>query len=1354
MNNNLSFLVSLFFLLPVFLCNSQSSNHNYIKSIEILEPVSIGTFNTNPSSVDKIESVTYYDGFGKAKQQIGIKQSANQKDVVQHMEYDQFGRAIKQYLPLPSTQITGNFITNAQSQITTFYQNNFSDQHPFSEVRYDNSPLNRKLESSAPGNTWELLSASDADHTSKYDYGYNTTDEVLLFEIDEFNTITPLTFTHYPSGELLKNIVKNENWATTDGLLNTKEVFTDKSGKKIAEFSYEEDGGNPKKLSTYYVYDDRGNLRYILPPKLIDNVNTGPPTYNNYSTSWPVNDFLEQGNAGTTPVTLNITNNILTISSSGKSRLGTPASQLLNLQTTKPLNTSSVIPDVYLGIVQGTVEFLGSFTTVDLGDASIINGNLVVDRYYVSYFVDLKISLSLDLGTLASGVNQNDLDDLAFQYNYDVFNRQIEQKVPGKGWEYMVYDQLDRPILTQDANLKLSNEWMFIKYDAFGRTVYSGLYTNASTRSALQSQVDTFINGSSNKSNIESRTTSTSSIGGVSINYSNNAFPNSSLETLSVNYYDDYNFTDSDKPTTPSSIYGQQVTTRTKGLTTASWAKTLDATSWSKNYTYYDEKGRVIYVYQKNHLGGFTENKSELDFRGKIVESETNHKRLSTSTNLKIVDRFEYDHVERPKKHFQTINTQTEELIAENTYNELGQLQTKSVGNALQTINYTYNIRGWLTKFNDVNSLGTDLFAYTLKYNEALEGTASVGVQYNGNIRQTIWKSAHTNLKQSYAFEYDKLNRFTKSVYRENSSLNGGAGKFETYNLTYDANGNIGGLYRKNQSGTIVDNLIYHYNNGNKLMYIVDQSISDGFNNGITGSSAGDYDYDSNGNLIKDLNKNISNIEYNHLDLVKKITFVNGDKIEFTYDASGAKLQMKNTPWGGSATTVDYLGGFQYTGNTLNFFPIPEGFVVYDQGTYKYLYQLRDHLGNVRVGFRNNGGTPQIVSNTDYYVMGLTHNGDYTSGIASNNNYKYQGKEKLEFSGYNMYDFGSRMYDASVGRWFNTDPQSQFSSPYLAMANNPVMVVDPDGEFAFIPILIGAAVGGMLGGIQADMSGGNFWDGLAKGAIMGAVTAGVGEWVKGMDVVKNIGKGFTNGAVVGGSSGLAGGLTSSSLNGGNFGEIIKGGATGLLIGGAIGGLQSGFSAKSHGGNFWTGDGSTFDVPDLNPDASSQVGGGMEYSTKYGKGYLDYFPDMEHPLEYYADGTVPKGGNYTYSSSRGVFVGKRGHDALAVTQYDHVTKRSNMFFARKAFTSPEQLYLTTGHELLHLAHHSAGLFKGFTRGHASIYDWQYRQAKAWGLMDLARSYKVRAGQLSQFWNRNYNWRNFCIDVCPTKDFLHP
>src|SRR5690606_2430889 len=110
-------------------------------------------------------------------------------------------------------------------------------------------------------------------------------------------------------------------------------------------------------------------------------------------------------------------------------------------------------------------------------------------------------------------------------------------------------------------------------------------------------------------------------------------------------------------------------------------------------------------------------------------------------------------------------------------------------------------------------------------------------------------------------------------------------------------------------------------------------------------------------------------------------------------------------------------------------------------------------------------GTRQI---NDYYPYGLA-----IAGIHSDLNeylYKYTSKElqTADFdatlgTGLEMFDFHARFYDPQLGRWFTPDPAEQFSNPYLAMGNNPVVYVDPDGEFIFAAVGIGLAIGAMTG---------------------------------------------------------------------------------------------------------------------------------------------------------------------------------------------------------------------------------------------------------------------------------------------------
>ena len=126
---------------------------------------------------------------------------------------------------------------------------------------------------------------------------------------------------------------------------------------------------------------------------------------------------------------------------------------------------------------------------------------------------------------------------------------------------------------------------------------------------------------------------------------------------------------------------------------------------------------------------------------------------------------------------------------------------------------------------------------------------------------------------------------------------------------------------------------------------------------GASVASAQEYFYDANGNMYKDLNKGISNIGYNHLNLPKEVIKDNGSKIIYTYDAAGIKLRQQ--VFEGTATTptkvVDYVGGLVYENDKLQFMQHPEGRVLFHAATGdeepEYQYHLKDHLGNVRLTF-------------------------------------------------------------------------------------------------------------------------------------------------------------------------------------------------------------------------------------------------------------------------------------------------------------------------------------------------------------------------------------------------------------------
>ena len=165
----------------------------------------------------------------------------------------------------------------------------------------------------------------------------------------------------------------------------------------------------------------------------------------------------------------------------------------------------------------------------------------------------------------------------------------------------------------------------------------------------------------------------------------------------------------------------------------------------------------------------------------------------------------------------------------------------------------------------------------------------SYGSYYNGNISSMNWTANGSS--HSYAFTYDDVNRMLNATH--------GTGAYTEKVTGYDKNGNIAGLQRYGNG--LIDNLTYTYN-GNRLTKVEDATGNTaGFKNGA--SQANEYNYDNNGNLTKDLNKGITNISYNSLNLPKKITYSDGSIVTYLYGADGKKYRTVHVIGGVTTTT-------------------------------------------------------------------------------------------------------------------------------------------------------------------------------------------------------------------------------------------------------------------------------------------------------------------------------------------------------------------------------------------------------------------------------------------------------------------
>jgi RHS repeat-associated protein len=1011
---------------PVYDASLSMSTVNYVRTYAFQQANLSFSDPDNLTQTQAMMNTNYLDGLGRPIQQVTRQGSPLQKDLVSPMDYDRLGRDNRKFLPYVSSSSAGDVQGQPFTSQKSFYQTAAliaNTDLAFSYIDHEDSPLNRPMSQLAPGESWVGTTGLSTQKDVRNEYAINySTDAIRKFEIVLETGVEYLRVTgNFAEGDLVRSKMQDEQGSQVY-------EFQNKSGQTILK---KVEAPNSEWAYTYYVYDDYGNLRYVLPPEF---------------------SKIVHANSGYVPLT-------------------------------------------------------------------------------------------------------TDLNNWAFQYTYDGRKRMITKQVPGAGVVYMVYDNRDRLVLTQDANQRAlaTKYWSFTKYDELNRPILTGIKdtTAALTQAQMQGVVNTYYN---NMTSTTWRKWSETYVGNVAGNvhgYTNKAYPvrtgaASEVDVnkyLSVTYYDNYLFRDlfygsygylneSLSESANGVTYTQPTTEnlRVIGQITGTKTKVLDGISktggavWLRSVNYFDDKYRVIQSYSDNVKGGIDRITNVYDFVGKVIKSKNSHevaydivwseinnlvldkKKLYKPTsvaqafgnnsavslnqlennqngwveftidNLGLADnygheflfaglttdknspitsgyvfylisdntlslyangvrpisvigynkgdvfrisregtniryyhnykllytatgaptaamvmdidvnrwnsgimtarssfsgtginqqvsktttrKFEYDHAGRLLKTWHQVDSGPTILLALNEYNELGQLVDKKLhstvstgANAKQSVDYRYNIRGWLTKMNesDVYALAAgdnvkDYFGFELAYNNDLGTGNASALQYNGNISAMKWSnslSLGAIKENAYNYTYDPLNRIKTSTFKEKAgswSAPANSALAET-GFTYDLNGNILTLQRNDKRTTgWMDNLVYNYGTGtarsNKLLRVED--LGDdyaGFVDGNAGTTD-DYRYDSNGNMINDLNKaigttttdNINIVTYNYLNLPETIT-KRGNTVRYIYDASGRKLSQVVTS-GGAQKQTDYVGEFNYENDALQFINHEEGRII------------------------------------------------------------------------------------------------------------------------------------------------------------------------------------------------------------------------------------------------------------------------------------------------------------------------------------------------------------------------------------------------------------------------------------------
>jgi len=960
----------------VILCSFQVIAQNSVEVITHLDENG-----GNPSS-NIVTSKTYYDGLGRPIQDLYIQASPDQKDIVQHYDYDNAGRPKFNYLPFKANQTSGNLTPNADQQTIDYYtsapSNVASTPYPFAETEYENSPINRIKKQGAIGESWQFKPNDQSnEHVANFTYKLSScSDNVLVF--DDIPTYGK-NFPKYDDNKLYKLVTSNENG-------NVVINFKDRLGRLIMTrevmISISQDGvGREVFADTYYIYNSFGLVKAVLQPE---------------------------------------------------------GSKLFSI-------------------------------------SDGCDGN----------------------GVATFGINGVSINEFLFKFEYDERRRLVKKNVTSNHGnnEFYVYDRLNRLRLKTNSQLASEGKWEFYKYDKFNRQIISGLYqfntnsTSETETSQFAAVLTAFIDLYPLNEEIQSI-------------YTNQSFPTTSTDTHIINYFDDYTFhpsIDISQPEyafIPNSPHSTSATynTKVKGLLTASMVKILNPlpginVDWLITVNYYDDYYRLTQSCSNNHLGGHERFFANLSFTGNVLSSRHEH---NIPTESHVVEKeYEYDHQERLVNTKIQVDNDPQVKMAEYKYNDLGQLYQKNLHETygtnscyLQSIDYKYNERGWLTDINDVeltrscytnadlitlltdvlvNNVPTrpdkettagptggsgptvisstgrprnaktgralskiddlvnifgiaqqdsiiaaaidsavyiiksdpnifnvedslveerinqissqvldrlsircfvknkDLFAERLTYTGEQDGynlTAALQseAQFNGNIAQVEWVGVNKR-QRGYGYKYDDFDRLTEATYNSFGTrchwnvLTEQNQHYSVRNINYDLNDNITTLSRKgikkvngNYSGFgLVDDLKYHYF-GNRLVGVDDEATVIGdndfkeigtsanpytfaynaaFDYSQTNYQAGvgsEYQYDKFGNLTTDKNKDLQ-INYNLFNQPTSITVEGTKTIEWMYDAVGNKLAKKAPTATNTIYEKHYIGPFEYVKKRIKHVP-------------------------------------------------------------------------------------------------------------------------------------------------------------------------------------------------------------------------------------------------------------------------------------------------------------------------------------------------------------------------------------------------------------------------------------------------
>ena len=983
-----------------------------------IEPIEIQPYETVVTGHHVIEytnngtgfnrTSTYYDGLGRTSQQIAVGASPSGKDIVAVTLYDCMGRSDSiSYLPY-AVSGNGSMRTGIRAEQQAFFQsytNNSSDaNYAYSLNHYDDSPAGFIDQVSSPG-VYHSANSS-LGHPVIMSKGLNS-----LRSLPKASSIDLAAIIQIPADSIKKysfvnGKVRFDGFYLDRTLTVVSRTVESSPGVKIIEREYTNHKGqvvgktqriNEKNVRyTHYVYDDFGNLRFIIP-----------------------------------------------------------------------------------------------------------------------YIVDKKIVM------LRTTCSPSKYQNYWFYYNYDTNGDRIEVYNPGQEPIYYVYDNRHRPVLSQDGNQRAKNQWFYTKYDDYDRVLQTSLITTTASADNIRSSlVDK--NGYDIDKAVESLATKilclSSTQYGDYADYemrpkssrpSITATNNNTVSENAASGLSDGSIEPIKPIDPPIGPIGPIIPIDTTGIIEIAKEKHYltfimpeylsfqsvenivtaddlsnentglkiyeklgilpqieqDAAAYIERALYYDKKGQLIQSVEKNHLKGFTRISYKYDFVGNVMAAHESYQSGNNANEDIKITYFTYDNFGRLLSESTTLNDSQEATMAYR-YDDLGRQNRIIYGDSVLCTDFSYDMTG------RVIGQDNEAFSMDLRYeNPLMTGTEA---NYTGMVTECTWhQKGMTAGPQTYAYSYTPRGQYAGV---HHYSGNTKTDKYIEQDIQYDVNDNILTL-KRTENGGLLHNFTYAYT-GNQLTTL------------YNGTDTRQFQYDANGNMTFDSQFDL-HFEYNCLNLTNRI--YNGiESCTYSYLSDGTKLKALNAANHGNI----YLGSLIYRRNADGLSLYDTGFaggkIIKTSNGYAINYYVTDFQGSVRTIVDEQG---EIIECNDYYPLGARWDAAQYPRI--DNSYLFNGKELQANTLFNLLDYGARMYNPYIGRWFCADPAMQLFNPYVFCGNNPVAYYDQDGRFFWWLVPIFAVVGAYLGGsaandnwnpFQWDWTSGKTWGGFLGGAIQGAIS--------------------------------------------------------------------------------------------------------------------------------------------------------------------------------------------------------------------------------------------------------------------------